>query len=128
MCLTATNQLTLLPFHLPNVCLLSTFVTHDCDGHAGLLQHPQTFSLATVLQVTEVEAGHEDPKAKVGHLTEELGQCEGAVGAGRPGAKPGDGVTEPPLSCTAITPQSGAQGSQVAQEQQLQRNTNTACR
>lgn len=100
----------------------STFVTHDCELHAGFFQHPQAFSFTAVLHVTEVKAGDEDPEAKVGRPAEELGQSVRAVGTGRPGAEPGDGVAEPLLSGTSAPPQTRAQGSQVAQEEQLWRN------
>lgn len=53
----------------------TTFVSHDCNLHSGFFQHPQALSLTAVLYVTEVEAGYKDPKAKVGCLAEELGQC-----------------------------------------------------
>ena len=86
--------------------------------HASVFQQSQALSLAAVLHVAEVEAGYKDPKANVGHLAEELGQSEGAVGTGRPGAEPGDGVTES-LSSISIPPHTRAQGSQITQEQQL---------
>lgn len=95
----------------------STFVTHDCDLHACLSQHSQALSFTAVLHVTEVKARHENPQAKVGHLAEELAQSDGAVDTGRPGAEPGDGVTEPLLSGASVPPQTRAQGSNVTQEQ-----------
>lgn len=96
-----------------------TFVAHHWDLHASLAQHPQAFPFKAVLHVTEVKARDKDPEAKVGHVPEELGELDGAVDTGRPGAEPGDGVTEPLLSDTSITPQTRAQGPQVAQEEQL---------
>lgn len=84
--------------------------------HTSFFQHSETLSFSTVLHVTEVQARDKDSETKVGSLSEELAQSEGAVGAGRPGAEPGDGVAEPPLS---IPPQTRAQGSQVAQKKQL---------
>lgn len=97
-----------------------TFVTHDCDVHASFFQHSQSLSFTAVLQVAEIKPGYKDPEAEVGGLVEELSQSEGAVCTGRPGAKPGDGVADFSLTSDSITPQARAQGSQVAQEKQLQ--------
>lgn len=100
-----------------------TFVTHDCELHSSLLQDSQTFSLLTVLHVTEIKTGHKDPEAKVGRSAEELSQFNGTLGTGRPGAEPGDGVTGPFFSSYSVTPQTRTQGSQVTQKQHLWRNT-----
>lgn len=95
------------------------FVAHDCDVHPGLLQHPQAFSLTAVLQVAEVKTSHENPETEIGRLVEELSQSERAVGTGRPGAEPGDGVADLSLTSSSIPPQTRTQGPQVAQKQHL---------
>lgn len=100
-----------------------TFVTHDCDLHSSIFKDPQTLPLAAVLHVTEVKARHKDPEAKVGGLTEELGQSKGAVGARRPGTEPGNRVTEPSLPSTSVPPKTRAQGSYIAQEKHLWRKS-----
>lgn len=102
-----------------NHCYAITFVSHHCELHPCFFQHPQAFSLPAVLHVTEVEAGDKDPKSEVGCPHQELGQSEGAVGTGWPGAEPGNGVAEPFLSSSSMSPQTRAQSSQVAQEQHL---------
>lgn len=108
----STFYITFLAFRFHHATIRApTFVTHDCDVHSGLFQHPETLPLTAVLHVTEVKARHKDPEAKVGSLVEELGQSEGAVGAWRPGAEPGNGVTEPFLSSAPVAPKTRAQSS-----------------
>lgn len=97
----------------------ATFVAHHWDPHAGFGQHPQAFSFKAVLHVTKVKARDKDPEADVGRFTEKLAELDGAVDTGRPGAEPGNGVTEPLLSGGSVTPQPRTQGSQVTQEKQL---------
>lgn len=81
-----------------------TFVTHDCDLHAGPGQHAQALSLTAVLHVAEVKTSHKDPEPEVGHPAEELAQPDGAVDARRPGAEPGDGVTQSLVSGASKPP------------------------
>lgn len=104
-----------------------TFVTHDCYMHACFFQHPQAFSFHTLLQVTEVKPSDKDPEPKVWCLAEKLGQFNGAVGTGRPGAKPCDWVTQPLLPRTK-PPKSRAQRTKVTQKQNLHRNHNSVNR
>lgn len=97
-----------------------TFITHHRDLHPCPGQHAQSLSFSAVLHIAEVETRHEDPEPQVGHPAEELAQPDGAVDAGRPGAEPGDGVTEPLVTDAAEPPKTGAQCFNVAQKQQLQ--------